>query len=192
VNAGASITGTLLTLPAGPVQTAAASNIAAIPRAPSPRHRCRRAIPSIRRKARSGVVVTKEVFGELRVPLLKDFVLGRELSAQGAFRVSDYNTNGTQWSWNAGGSYTPFEGMRFRAMRSKSVRAPNIGELFSPANAGYFFGDDPCDALQVSLSPNRATNCAALGVPANYNAPTNGKTILAASVATRSSIPKRR
>jgi hypothetical protein len=46
--------------------------------------------------------------------------------------------------------------MRFRAMRSKSVRAPNIGELFSPANAGYFFGDDPRDALQVSLSPNRS------------------------------------
>jgi len=179
VNGGASITGTLFTLPAGPVQTAAGIEY---------RRDTARTFPSAQVQAGnsfypqespvSGVVVTKEVFGELRVPLLKDFVLGRELSAQGAFRVSDYNTNGTQWSWNAGGSYTPFEGMRFRAMRSKSVRAPNIGELFSPANAGYFFGDDPCDALQVSLSPNRATNCAALGVPANYNAPTNGKTIL--------------
>lgn len=179
VNGGGSVTGTPFTLPAGPVQTALGVEY---------RRDSARTFPSAQLQAGNtfypqenpvhGHVVTTEAFGELRVPLLKDSKLGKELSALGAFRVSDYSTNGTQWSWNAGGSYTPFEGLQLRAMRSKSVRAPNIGELYSPTNAGYFFGQDPCDASVITLSPNRATNCAALGVPAGYDAPTNGKTIL--------------
>jgi iron complex outermembrane receptor protein len=72
----------------------------------------------------------KEGFAELNVPLLKDSAVG-SLSVNGAGRVTDYSTSGTVVTWKGGAIYDPIEGVRFRATRSRDIRAPTLFELFS-------------------------------------------------------------
>jgi iron complex outermembrane recepter protein len=73
----------------------------------------------------------KEGFIELEVPLLKDSPIARSLTINGAVRAIDYSTVGTLTAWKVGGSYEPFESLRFRATRSRDIRAANVSELFT-------------------------------------------------------------
>jgi len=72
-----------------------------------------------------------EGYVEAVAPLLKDSPLGRSLDLNGAVRVARYSTAGTQTTWKIGATYEPFDGLRFRATRSRDIRAPAIFELFS-------------------------------------------------------------
>lgn len=118
----------------------------------------------------------KEAFGEVLVPILADHAFARSLSIEGAARYSDYNTIGSTFAWKAGAQYAPVEDIRFRVTRSKSVRAPNLNELFSPGTFSGAFILDPCDATRINLTPNRAANCRALGVPVGFTDPRAGET----------------
>ena len=81
------------------------------------------------------------------VPLLKDSALGKSLNFEGAVRIADYSTSGSVTTWKAGFNYTPIEDITFRIIRSRDIRAPNLGEVFAsnvtstgtptdPANGG--------------------------------------------------------
>lgn len=118
----------------------------------------------------------KEAFGELLIPILADQPFAKLLSFEGAARYSDYNTIGGTFAWKLGGQYAPVEDLRFRVTYSNSVRAPNLNELFSPGSTSGAFLLDPCDATRTNLNPNRAANCAALGIPANFTDPRAGET----------------
>lgn len=108
----------------------------------------------------------KEAFGELRVPLLRDLPLVRELTLSAAGRVSDYKgATGTVFAYNLGLTYSPVEDLRFRANYSTSVRAPTQSDLFSPQSQNFNQLTDPCDTLSIGNNPNRQANCAAFGVP---------------------------
>ena len=103
------------------------------------------------------------------MPLLTNLPFVKSLELEAAARRSNYSTSGTTTSWKVGGSYAPVSDVRFRAVLARAVRAPNVGELFSPGSEGFVTVDDPCDANFVGGgSGNRAKNCAALGVPANF------------------------
>ncbi len=78
----------------------------------------------------SGQVHVKELFGELMVPLLKDSSLGKRLSLDLAGRITDYSTSGTVKTWKAGLDYSLNDSIRFRATRSRDIRAPSLAELF--------------------------------------------------------------
>lgn len=78
----------------------------------------------------SGQVHVKELFGELMVPLLKDSSLGKRLSLDLAGRITDYSTSGTVETWKAGLDYSLSDSIRFRATRSRDIRAPSLAELF--------------------------------------------------------------
>jgi outer membrane receptor protein involved in Fe transport len=115
----------------------------------------------------------KEAFGEIRIPIMKDRPLLRELEIDGAARVSNYNlgSTGTVWAYNANLIYSPISGLRLRGNYARAVRAPNQVELFTPFGQNFtppppaFF--DPCDINQVTQgSTSRAANCLAAGVPA--------------------------
>ncbi len=92
----------------------------------------------------------KEAFGELQVPLLKDQRFFQSLSLQGAARYSDYSTIGHVFSWNAGGEYAPFSGLRLRGNYAVANRAPNIGELFSQPSETFPTVNDPCDGVTAT------------------------------------------
>ncbi|MGJ3629229.1 TonB-dependent receptor [Sphingomonas sp. MMS24-JH45] len=84
-----------------------------------------------------------EGFGEVRLPLLKDTPFFREL-VTGAARVSHYSTVGTNWTYNGGVEWAPIEDIRFRGVYARSVRAPNIGELFGGTGQPTLRIVDPC------------------------------------------------
>lgn len=114
----------------------------------------------------------KEAFGEVNVPLLRDLPFAKELTLSGAGRVSDYKgAAGTVWTYSVNAVYAPINDLRFRANYSRAVRAPNLTELYSPLGQNFApsFGD-PCSARNIASGTQfRAANCAAAGIPANYD-----------------------
>lgn len=106
-----------------------------------------------------------EAFGELNVPILKDLPFAHELTLSGAARYSHYTLSGNTTAWNANAIWSPVRDLRLRANYSKSVRAPTLNDLFTPATVDFANITDPCEASQIGANPNRAANCAALGVP---------------------------
>jgi outer membrane receptor protein involved in Fe transport len=119
-----------------------------------------------------------DVYAEIRVPILKDLPYVHELTAEGAYRYSDYNNDtDTVGAYNAGLIYAPIRDVRFRGNISTSVRAPTQSDLYSPQSQNFAQIQDPCDILYISNNPNRAANCAAAGVPANFvNQPARDRT----------------
>ena len=49
----------------------------------------------------------------------------------GAIRATDYSTSGYVTTWKLGATFEPIDGLRFRATRSRDIRAPNLAELFT-------------------------------------------------------------
>ncbi len=113
-----------------------------------------------------------EAYGEAIVPLVSDRPFFHELSVRGAARYSDYSTVGHTFSYNYGGAWAPIRDIQLRAMLARSVRAPNINELFAPNQPGFLQSAiDPCVGVTATSTGNVAQNCrAAPGVNANIAA----------------------
>ncbi len=112
-----------------------------------------------------------EFAAEFSIPLLSDMFLAHDLVLDLAYRWMDYSTAGQDDAWKVGLNWSPIEDLRFRATKSKSVRAPNIGELFDPGGQTYAFITDVCDVTWVELGPdaNRKKNCQAAGLSQGWN-----------------------
>ncbi|MGH6780490.1 MAG: TonB-dependent receptor domain-containing protein [Sphingomonadaceae bacterium] len=110
----------------------------------------------------------KEVFGEIRVPILANVPFAQELTLEASGRVSDYNigSTGTVFAYNIGGIWAPIPDVRFRAGYAHSVRAPTQSDLFAAPSQTFLNGlVDPCGQQNINNNPNRVANCAAAGVP---------------------------
>ncbi|WP_164155488.1 TonB-dependent receptor plug domain-containing protein [Sandarakinorhabdus rubra] len=70
-----------------------------------------------------------EVFGETVVPLAKG------LDFNGAIRRTEYSTSGGVTTWKLGATWQPIPDIKFRVVRSRDIRAPNLNELFAPGTA---------------------------------------------------------
>ena len=119
----------------------------------------------------------KEAFGEIRIPLLKDYPFAQELEVSAAGRISDYSigNTGSVKAYSANAIWAPIKDIRFRANYSRSVRAPNQVELFSPFGQNFAPGfGDPCSSLNIGTgSDQRAANCAAAGRPGGTDSTIN-------------------
>jgi len=115
-----------------------------------------------------GEINSREVYGELLIPLLADlpFVQSLELNLGG--RIADYNTVGETNAWKADFSWRPVDRLLVRGGVQKAVRAPNIAELYSPVSLGFSgigspgagtTAGDPCD---VRSSYRLGANAAAV------------------------------
>jgi outer membrane receptor protein involved in Fe transport len=78
----------------------------------------------------SGGFDVKEVFAETFIPLLRGDASGRSLSLDVATRYADYEGSGGIWAWKTGIDWRITSGVRFRATRSRDIRAANLGERF--------------------------------------------------------------
>ena len=163
--AGGSLSGSLFSLPAGPVATAVGVEYREDSFAfnPSPMDRANE-YGAQSQGALSGSFDVTEVFGEIRVPLLSDLPLIHSLSVEGAARYSDYSNIGGATTWKAGAEYAPVRWLRLRSAYNRAIRAPSIGELFGPGGVGFNSGNDPC---AVGQRPSAAQKqlCVAQGVP---------------------------
>jgi outer membrane receptor protein involved in Fe transport len=74
-----------------------------------------------------------EVFLEFGVPVLDDKFWGKaDISLAG--RIANYSTAGQANTWKVGATWeTPIPGVRLRSLMSRDIRAPNLSELFAPA-----------------------------------------------------------
>ncbi|WP_444996240.1 TonB-dependent receptor domain-containing protein [Aliikangiella sp. IMCC44359] len=114
-----------------------------------------------------------ESFIEFQLPILSKVKFAEELTIDMAYRNAKYSHAGKADAWKVGLMYAPVEQIRIRGTIGESVRAPNITEAFAPISPGFFKIDDPCDADLLGDNENRAVNCAALGIPADFQANDN-------------------
>ncbi|WP_442678167.1 TonB-dependent receptor plug domain-containing protein [Sphingomonas sp. ASY06-1R] len=77
----------------------------------------------------NGHYSVKEAYLETVVPL------GLGLEFNGAVRATDYSTAGYVTTWKAGATWQPIEDIRFRVVRSRDIRAPNLNELYQAGSA---------------------------------------------------------
>jgi iron complex outermembrane recepter protein len=115
-----------------------------------------------------GTYNSKDVFAEVQAPILANRFLAQELTVTGSARVADFSTSGTATTWGMGFTWTPWHSTRLRGSLAKAVRAPNIGELFTPTQIGVASPiPDPCSENLLNQGPspqNRARNCSAAGI----------------------------
>jgi outer membrane receptor protein involved in Fe transport len=128
-----------------------------------------------------------EVAAQIDIPLLAGQPFFEELGMGAAGRISDYSVTGRVTSYEADARWRPFEALLIRGSYQRAVRAPNIGELFSPPQGNQLvIGTppgalgDPCDVRSTARTGANAAQVAALcvaqGVPAaaigSYQFPT--------------------
>lgn len=110
----------------------------------------------------------KEAFAEVKLPVLKDVPFFHELTVNGAGRISNYKgAAGTVKTYGVEGVWSPVRDITFRGAYNRSVRAPNLSELYSAQGQNFAPGfADPCSARNLATgSATRAANCAAAGRP---------------------------
>jgi iron complex outermembrane receptor protein len=116
----------------------------------------------------AGSFDVKEVYGEIRVPLVENKPFFKSLSVEGGVRYSDYSTAGDTWAYKGGGEWTPISDIRLRASYQRAVRAPNLVELFGPQRVVTAAITDPCEGATPKAT---AAQCALSGVtPIQYGA----------------------
>lgn len=102
----------------------------------------------------NGSVRSIDLFGELLLPLLADKPLVKQLDLTLGWRYADYSSIGGTTAYRADIDWEVVDGFRVRGGFNRAVRAPSIGELFSPAGVGFPAignanatapGGDPCD-----------------------------------------------
>ncbi len=119
-----------------------------------------------------GYTVT-EGFGELIVPLVQDKPGVESLTVNGGIRYSSYHVQAvgspsfSTTTYKGELAYQPGYGLKLRANYAHAVRAPSIGELFTPVTTVLTnLATDPCaGAAPVDNATLRAI-CLAQGAPA--------------------------
>jgi len=99
-----------------------------------------------------GVIKVFESYAEAQAPLAKGF------SINGAVRRTHYSLSGTVYTWKAGAIWDALPGLRFRATRSRDIRAPNISELFENGGSSNTNVFDPVLGRSVQIREIEAGN----------------------------------
>ncbi len=176
------VSGDLFELPAGPLGVALGAEWRTfeIDDQPDPRAANNEfwGITSAGRTA--GEDTVSEFFAEVNVPLLKGLPFIEELTLDGSARMFDYDSYGDDSVWKAGLNWQVIPSIRLRGTKGTSYRAPALYELYLGNQTG-FVGQtaiDPCIDWGNSNDPNIRANCAAAGVPSDYNGVGSSATVI--------------
>lgn len=116
----------------------------------------------------------KEWFAELSIPLIRDHWLGEYAELSGSYRYSDFSNFGGSDVYGVNLVYRPIQDIAIKTSLNTSVRAPSLGELYSPATQTFSQPTDPCDALVINnladreVADRRIVNCEALAAQAGF------------------------
>ena len=124
----------------------------------------------------AGYQRTLEAFGEIEVPLLRDLPLIRELTFNGAARITDTyaerddgesDADKGNWTYKLAGNWQTTDWLRLRATYGTSFRSPALFEQFLADESGFIGqGVDPCRDLDTRDVPETVRqNCLSQGIP---------------------------
>ncbi len=112
----------------------------------------------------AGHSVTKEAFGEIQIPILKDRPLFKDLSFNGAARITNVTTTRSSdgftdkdtgnWTYKLGANWALNNWLRFRGTYGTSFRAPALFEQLKANESGFVPAarNDPCRTVDKLLA----------------------------------------
>jgi iron complex outermembrane receptor protein len=104
-----------------------------------------------------GELSAKELYGEIGIPVFRDVGFDA-LDLNAAVRRTDYSTSGGVTTWKVGATWDINDDLRFRATRSRDIRAPNITELFIRGNDSNGVRVNPLTGVSAQLNGSTAPN----------------------------------
>ncbi len=113
--------------------------------------------------ASAGEYDVSEVYGEIRIPLLRDAPGADLLEVSAAIRSTNYDFTGAETTWRGSFLWRPVSELSFRGSVSTGLRAPSIGELFTTEEAIDEVFDDPCAADRLSTDLDVQAGCTVFG-----------------------------
>lgn len=122
-----------------------------------------------------------EVFGEIDLPVLGGLPGIEQLTFNASARLFKYDTVAdSDYVWKVGMGWQIIPQLRLRATNGTSYRAPGLYELFLGDQTGFLaqLGIDPCIDWANATNPNIRANCAAAGIPDNYQGAGASATII--------------
>jgi outer membrane receptor protein involved in Fe transport len=84
----------------------------------------------------SGEIENTDLFVETRLPLVSGMEFVDQLTIHGYYRISDVSTAGSYSTWKIAGDWRIAPELRVRGGWQRSIRAPNVIELFTPQSGG--------------------------------------------------------
>jgi iron complex outermembrane recepter protein len=190
-SAEASLSGELFDLPAGPLGIAVGAHIRrdSIKDTPGEGSLLNNRFNLSSSGITAGHTLTRELFGELSIPLVRNtpFIERLELTAAGRItRVSAERRDGEKdkfgdETWKIGADWQVNDWLRFRGSWGTSFRAPALFELFLENETGFLSQQsiDLCSNRELRLDLEQITqeifdNCELLGIPVDFGAATGG------------------
>ncbi|HVU31322.1 MAG TPA: TonB-dependent receptor [Sphingomicrobium sp.] len=126
----------------------------------------------------AGYETTKELFGEVEIPVIKNIPGIQDFTLNGAARLTntyarrhdgESQKNNGNWTYKVAGNYSPTTWMRLRATYGTSFRSPALFEEFLADESGFLGQSvDPCIRYDQKDNAEIAANCAAQGIPGDY------------------------
>jgi iron complex outermembrane recepter protein len=104
----------------------------------------------------------RELFAEVRVPLLEDRRWAREMDVNLGLRWSDYSSFDNHLSWQVGMHWQPVKEWTLRANYADVFQAPDLWALHDPGITEQYFALDPCGN---DPTETQRAHCEAHGVP---------------------------
>ena len=124
----------------------------------------------------AGQFSDKDVFTEVRVPLMQRQFGVYDLGLEGGYRYSSYNKFANTNTFKYGINYSPIEALKFRGGFNRAVRTPSVNELATPISVGIDGSTDPCAGMLNDPDPTqRPTATAAQCAHDPYFAANPGK-----------------
>lgn len=171
-SAEASATGTLFTLPAGPVGAAIGFSWRKdkINDDPGENALARNMYNFTTAGVTKGTDTVKEVYGELNIPIVRDIPAIQNLTLNVSGRYSDYDSYGSNSTYKVGLNWQIVPAFRLRGSYGTSFRAPALFEQFIGSRTAFTAqsGIDPCINWASQANTVIQQNCQALGIPDNY------------------------
>jgi iron complex outermembrane recepter protein len=97
----------------------------------------------------AGGYIAKDLFAEARMALIEDRPFAQSLSVEAGYRYSDYSLDFTTDTYKLGLEWTPIADIRARTSFQRSVRVPNVAELFGARSVGLDGTVDVCAGAPV-------------------------------------------
>ncbi len=157
-----SLSGDLLNLPAGPLGIAVGATLRrdAINDTPGVNSLANNVFRFTSAGITAGHTLSKEIFGELEIPLLRDQPLVQRFNLSAAGRVTRVNATRRDGAkdkygdetWKLGGDWQVNDFLRFRGSWGTSFRAPALFELFLENQTGFQSQQD----IDICINVDRA------------------------------------